>query len=87
MEERLLELGIICYPSDANYMLVKGPCDLGELLKKQGILVRDCGNYKGLEQGYYRIAVKRREENEELIKALNLLRIHRKEEKEWQDRL
>ncbi len=90
MEERLLELGVICYPSDANYMLVKGPRDLGEQLKRQGILIRDCQNYRGLEPGYYRIAVKRREENEELIKALGLLRMNRltdgKEEKEWQDR-
>lgn len=74
MEERLLRLGLICYPSDANYMLVKGPCNLGEMLKKQGILIRDCKNYRGLEPGYYRIAVKRREENEELIKALRFIR-------------
>lgn len=40
-----------------------------ELLKK-GILIRDCSNYRGLSGGYYRIAVRRREENERLLAAL-----------------
>ena len=34
------------------------------------MLIRDCSNYKGLESGYYRIAVKKQEENDRLIAAL-----------------
>ena len=34
------------------------------------ILIRDCSNYEGLKKGYYRVAVKGREENRLLIRAL-----------------
>jgi threonine-phosphate decarboxylase len=37
---------------------------------RKGILIRDCSNYHGLEDGDCRIAVKTHEENVELIKAL-----------------
>ena len=40
------------------------------LLLKKKMLIRDCSNYKGLESGYYRIAVKKQEENDRLIAAL-----------------
>jgi len=39
-------------------------------LLQYGILIRDCANYRGLETGWYRIAVKQRHENEQLLKAL-----------------
>lgn len=71
MEEKLRQLGISCFPSEANYILLKSERDLFELLKERRILIRDCENYVGLGKGYYRIAVKRREENERLLKALS----------------
>lgn len=37
---------------------------------EQGILIRRCANYPGLGQGWYRIAVKRPEENRLLVAAL-----------------
>lgn len=44
-------------------------CDrpLYEALLEQGILIRRCANYPGLGQGWYRIAVKRPEENRLLV--------------------
>ena len=41
-----------------------------EELLKQGILIRDCSNFRGLKTGYYRIAVKKHEENEVLLDEL-----------------
>ena len=66
-------LGIRPVPGEANYILFQAQENLGELLLKQGILVRDCSDYVGLTKGYYRIAVRTREENEQLIHALGFL--------------
>lgn len=66
----LQELGITVFPGAANFLLLKSGRDLyGELLG-QGILIRDCRNFRGLSEGYYRVAVKSREENEVLLQAL-----------------
>lgn len=70
METRLREIGIVFYPSRANYILLKSPYPLFDELKERGFLIRDCSNYRGLTKGYYRIAVKKREENEKLMEAL-----------------
>ena len=47
-----------------------GPENLFEICVEQGVLIRDCSNYPGLTRGYYRIAVKRHEENVKLIEVL-----------------
>ena len=39
-------------------------------MKKQKILVRDCSNYKGLGEGYYRVCMRQRGDNQKLIDAL-----------------
>lgn len=49
---------------------LEGGRNLKELLLKKKILIRDCSDYKGLEEGFFRIAVKRRRENRVLVKAL-----------------
>lgn len=43
---------------------------LARKLADRGILIRDCGNFRGLVRGYYRVAVRTRNENERLIRAL-----------------
>ncbi len=43
---------------------------LYDLLLERGILIRDCGNFRSLQKGYYRIAVKSREENKTFAKIL-----------------
>lgn len=57
------------YKSSANYILFQADIDLKEQLLERQILIRDCSNYKGLKVGYYRIAVKKHHENEELIQT------------------
>lgn len=72
------------FPPEANYIFFKAEpiCkeamtdgqalsrNFLEAMLKEGILIRDCSNYKGLGHGYYRVAVKDREANQRLIKAL-----------------
>lgn len=70
LKEKLSSLGFCVFPSSANFIFFQGKEGLDDYLKSRGILIRDCGNYRGLCGGYYRIAVKRREENEELIREI-----------------
>ena len=65
--------GIKYWKTDANYIFFQAAEGLKEAMIEQGILIRDCSNYKGLEKGYYRIAVKTHEENEKLIQALRYI--------------
>lgn len=64
--------------SGANYVLFEDlrsrERDLfNELLNKK-ILIRDCSSYDTLYKGWYRVAVKTREENERLIKEIKSIR-------------
>lgn len=59
-----------------NFILVKiaddGPTarELQESLIRMGILIRDCANFKGLGSKYFRVAVRNREENLQLLSCL-----------------
>ncbi len=70
LSRRLEELGLRVYSGEANYILVYSDRPLYEELLQQGILIRDCANFRGLSKGYYRIAVKCREDNEKLLKVI-----------------
>ena len=43
------------------------------LLIKNNIIIRDCSNFVGLSDKYFRVAVRTREENQKLLSALNLI--------------
>jgi threonine-phosphate decarboxylase len=74
LTNELRSLGYKVYPSDANYILFyTEQKNLYEELLKQKLLIRDCSNYEGLGNGYYRVCVKNRESNEVLIRALKHL--------------
>lgn len=70
LTEELTAIGIAVYPSKVNYLLLYCDLPLRELLMAKGIQIRDCSNYHGLGNGWYRIAVKRHEENIKLMDAL-----------------
>lgn len=79
LEEKLGQNGFLVFPSMTNFILFyrkeeQGEETLYQHLLKQGILIRDCGNFRGLGSGYYRIAVKSREENQRLLQAVAHLR-------------
>ena len=62
--------GIKVFPPDANFLLVKSSVNLYEMLLKKQILIRNCNNFIGLADGFYRIAVRSQEENSVLISIL-----------------
>ena len=70
LTDNLTALGFWVCPSQANYLLFRGPRGLREGLLRQGIAIRGCENYSGLDDGWYRIAVRPHEENEALITAI-----------------
>ena len=57
-------------PGEANYLLFRSETPLMEPLGQRGILLRCCGNYEGLDDTWYRAAVRTRAENRRLIGAL-----------------
>lgn len=68
--EGLEKLGIRTFPSQANFLMFYSEYPWYDWLLEHEILIRDCQNFKGLEPGYYRIAVKCREENERLLQVM-----------------
>lgn len=63
------------FPSRANYLLVEirngsGAAELRSRLMEKGFLIRDCGNFQGLDGRFFRVAVRLREENERLLEHL-----------------
>lgn len=64
--------GFTVWGSEANYVFFHSPrADLNELLMPEGMMIRDCRNYRGLGPGYYRVSVRLEEENERLLAALD----------------
>ena len=74
----LEKLGLTPLPSEADFLFFGAREDLAERLLEEGILIRDCSNYRGLGPGYFRISVNTEEENNKLINALRTII--------WQDR-
>lgn len=73
LQGELSKLGIKVYDSVANYLFLYSEKPLYDLLLKQGIMIRDCSNYRGLKEGYFRVAVKTHEDNIKLIDELKRL--------------
>lgn len=70
LTEKLQNLGLQVILSDANFILFYSEKPLYKKLLQKGILIRDCKNFQGLSEGYYRVAVKSQRENEILEKAI-----------------
>lgn len=77
LQQSLQALGqLTVYNPSVNFMLLHldNPWGTGsevqDGLRHQGILVRNCANYVGLDDSYIRIAVRRHDENERLLQAL-----------------
>lgn len=66
----LHKLGIDPVYGEANYLFFKSEPDLSEKLRAEGILIRNCNNYNGLDEGWYRIAIRNYKENQKLIEAM-----------------
>ncbi|MBQ9521649.1 MAG: aminotransferase class I/II-fold pyridoxal phosphate-dependent enzyme [Oscillospiraceae bacterium] len=66
----LSALGLRVIPGEANFLLFRSPAPLSDALRERGILVRNCGNFHGLDDTWYRVAVRTEAENRRLIAAL-----------------
>lgn len=74
LKEQLEPLVLTVFPSEANFLLLRAEEDFAQKLLKQGILIRDCSNFHGLQKGYFRIAVRTPQENERLVQAVRTIR-------------
>jgi threonine-phosphate decarboxylase len=77
LQGRLAALpGLTAFPSAVNYLLVQltRPGARASHLQRQmlahRIVIRDASNFRGLDERFFRIAVRSREENERLLGAL-----------------
>lgn len=70
LQSGLKRAGCQVFSGEANFLLVYSERPLYDRLLEEGILIRDCENFRGLSKGFYRIAVKSRKENEALLKAI-----------------
>ena len=64
------DMGIRVYGSEADFVFFRSLPGLCEKMLSEGILIRDCQSFHGLEDGFYRIAVRGHEDNTRLITAL-----------------
>ncbi len=70
LTRELERLGFQVVPGEANYLLFFSRFPLLEPLRRRGILLRDCSNYRGLNEGWYRTAVRTSCDNRRLTAAL-----------------
>lgn len=69
LEESLIEVGLNVYKSEANFLLVQTKIqDFSLKLKESGILIEDLSRF--WLNGYYRITIGNKEENEKLINEI-----------------
>jgi threonine-phosphate decarboxylase len=84
MKTALADLGLEVLGGDANYIFFRLGVNSGferygffESLLARRFLPRGCANYSGLDDSYYRICLRKHEENELLVQALRELRRRR----------
>ncbi len=77
LDEELASIpGLKIYPGAANFRLVRldrGDIDavkLADRMLADGIAIRVCGNFTGLDNGFFRVAVRTEEENARLLRSL-----------------
>ena len=73
MQRELTRLGLEVLEGAANFLLFWAAPGLREKLLKQGILIRSCASFPGLDDTAYRIAIRTRPENEQLIAAIECI--------------
>lgn len=71
--EELKQLGFRVFHSDTAFILFESGYELYTGLLEHGILIRDCSDYEGLGNGFYRIAVKDHRSNVLLINSIRTL--------------
>lgn len=69
--------GLKVYPSSANFILcklqnssIRSSNELTRRLLRESIYIRDCSNFRGLNNRFFRVAVRKRDDNNRLIKYI-----------------
>ena len=69
--------GLKVYPPSSNFILcklangkIRKAKELSQGLIKRGIIIRHCHNFRGLNDRFFRVAVRKRDENARLISAI-----------------
>ncbi len=76
LSEQLTRVGIMVYPSHANFLLFRCELPLDELLAKRGIRIRSFADVAGLGEGYFGVAVRRRADNKRIVAEIErILRV------------
>lgn len=72
LKNELRKLGVRVWDGQADYLFFRAPqvTDLYERLLPHGILIRRCGNYRGVDADCYRAAVKDHDSNERFLRAM-----------------
>jgi len=77
MQEMLQEIPWLkVYPSETNFFLIEitegdlTSSQLKEGLARKGLLIRDCSDFDGLNNRFFRVSVNKPEENKKLIEHL-----------------
>ena len=68
--ELLDRIGMENIKGKGNIVFFKSRPGLHAFAMMRGIMLRDCSNLEGMPQGYYRISVRGRDENEKLMEVL-----------------
>ena len=59
----LKSVGIEVFDSKANFLLCRYKKNLSNALLNQGVIVRDCSDYRGMDDTYFRVAVRTNSDN------------------------
>ncbi|MDO4864644.1 MAG: histidinol-phosphate transaminase [Ruminococcus sp.] len=70
LSEELTRIGIMVYPSQANFLLFRCELPLDELLAKRGIRIRSFADVSGLGNGFFGVAVRRRADNKRIVSEI-----------------
>ena len=70
LRNALTALGFRVIPGEANYLLFYAFPGLDAKLREKAILIRSCANYEGLGEGWFRTAVRTKEESDQLLQVL-----------------
>lgn len=77
LKKKIAEIpGFECHDSSTNFILIKTKQDSTKIQKKllkHKILIRDCKNFRGLNNHYIRIAVKSHRDNLKLVDAMGTI--------------
>ena len=73
LESNLKSIGVSVFPSEANFLLCKYKKNLSKDLLKEKIIVRDCSDFIGLDDTYFRVAVRTYKENIILFETIKKL--------------